>query len=61
MIEGSLNSKLPTIWRVEKQMKTWESLFLPTRILWIGLGAVAQVNSKYLQQIIHWGFKRAIG
>ena len=21
MIEGSLNSKLPTIWRVEKQMK----------------------------------------
>ena len=22
MIEGSLNSKLPTIWRVEKQMKS---------------------------------------
>ena len=22
LIEGSLNSKLPTIWRVEKQMKS---------------------------------------
>ena len=22
MVEGSLNSKLPTIWRVEKQMKS---------------------------------------
>ena len=22
MIEGSLNSKLPTVWRVEKQMKS---------------------------------------
>ena len=32
IIEGSLNSKLPTIWRVEKQMKSREMKYSQKKV-----------------------------